>query len=622
MANEERLHYMDALRATAMFLGLVIHAAVVFALWTMDPLRAHVEPSLFLHHVIELIHVFRMELFFMVAGLFSLMVSRKRGLRSYFKNRCVRIGVPFLLCVFILQPWLAGEFYLDMVDSNQSRLSQYFDYLAHPGYILNEPMPIGNWFWHFWFLHLLICYVVVFIGVSGLVQKCNLRLEWVVSVFRTAGGPGTVVLLTLITYPVLLFSPPWADVPGIGTSLDVLLYYGLFFSVGVMFFFDYRLLEMCTSTIKYHVIPFLIALFFLIPLIDELRIILQPEILLQNWSLFATLDGQKSLIGNYPFVQNPFNFSSLHAPPKWHLMCLLRAYTTWCAIFCFIALFKKFLSKQSALARYLADSSYFIYLIHFPIQLCIARFLRDRIESSILCFVLVLCGSLVLCFVLYHLTCRATPVGVLLSGRKYPLSLSQEWSDVSSLLRRKALYGCLVFGLVTLILIDRIESRKEYKLLYYSFHANPEMIEDYINENRDKILSDLVRWDGRNALHMASCNMTKPRPEDMISRTVALLLENGFEPDKVDDFNLTALHYAVKNNNQTALKQLLQAGADPNISESAHGNTPLHYAATLGDVSAIKNLVAAGADAELERKDGANAIELFERFHAGVFPGQ
>ena len=116
--------------------------------------------------------------------------------------------------------------------------------------------------------------------------------------------------------------------------------------------------------------------------------------------------------------------------------------------------------------------------------------------------------------------------------------------------------------------------------------------------------------------------MTKPRPEDMISRTVALLLENGFEPDKVDHFNLTALHYAVKNNNQTALKQLLQAGADPNISESAHGNTPLHYAATLGDVSAIKNLVAAGADAELDRKDGANAIELFERFHSGGFPGQ
>ena len=228
MANEERLHYMDALRATAMFLGLVIHAAVVFALWTMDPVRVHVEPSLFLHHVIELIHVFRMEMFFLVAGFFSLMVSRKRGLRNYFKNRCMRIGLPFLLCVFILQPWIAGEFYLDIVDSNQSRMSQYLDYVAHPGYILNEPMPIGNWFWHFWFLHLLICYVIVFIGVSGLVQKCNLRLEWFASIFQATGGPWSVVLLTLITYPVLLFSPPWADVPGIGTSLDVLLYYGLF----------------------------------------------------------------------------------------------------------------------------------------------------------------------------------------------------------------------------------------------------------------------------------------------------------------------------------------------------------------------------------------------------------
>ena len=116
--------------------------------------------------------------------------------------------------------------------------------------------------------------------------------------------------------------------------------------------------------------------------------------------------------------------------------------------------------------------------------------------------------------------------------------------------------------------------------------------------------------------------MSKPRPEGMISQTVELLLKEGFDPDGVDQFGLTPLHYAVKKGNKAALKQLLQVRANPNISESAHGNTPLHYAATLGDVSAIKNLVAAGADAELDRKGGANAIELFERFHSGVFPGR
>jgi len=54
---------MDTLRATAMFLGLVLHAGVVFAQWPIDPLRSHDEPSVFLHYIMEIIHVFRMELF-------------------------------------------------------------------------------------------------------------------------------------------------------------------------------------------------------------------------------------------------------------------------------------------------------------------------------------------------------------------------------------------------------------------------------------------------------------------------------------------------------------------------------------------------------------------------------
>ena len=77
MRNIDRLHYMDSLRATAMFLGLVLHAGVVFAQWPIDPLRSHDEPSVFLHYIMEIIHVFRMELFFLVAGFFSVLLVQK-----------------------------------------------------------------------------------------------------------------------------------------------------------------------------------------------------------------------------------------------------------------------------------------------------------------------------------------------------------------------------------------------------------------------------------------------------------------------------------------------------------------------------------------------------------------
>ena len=136
-----------------------------------------------------------------------------------------------------------------------------------------------------------------------------------------------------------------------------------------MFFTDLKILDGFERQAKYHVLPCVIGLAILIPLIDNIRLSAQPEILLQNYSIFASTAANSALFGTVPLLQNPFNLSVFQAPFEWHLMCLLRAYTTWCGIVFFIVLFKKYFNKQSSLGRYAADASYFIYLIHFPIQL-------------------------------------------------------------------------------------------------------------------------------------------------------------------------------------------------------------------------------------------------------------
>ena len=136
-------------------------------------------------------------------------------------------------------------------------------------------------------------------------------------------------------------------------------------------------------------------------------------------------------------------------------------------------------------------------------------------------------------------------------------------------------------------------------------------IENYITLNSDKDLSDITRWDGRNSLHLASSNMTKPRPDEAISKSIQLLLDNGFNPNSIDNFGLTPLHYAVKNNNKTAIRLLLKAGANPNASGTSYGNSPLHYAATLGVEEFIRPLVAAGGKLNHSRKDGDNSLDIF-----------
>ena len=620
MRQIDRLHYMDSLRAVAMFLGLVLHATVVFALWTNDVNRPHDEPSKILHYAFEFIHLFRMQIFFLVAGFFSLMVCQKRGAASFAKNRFMRIVVPFMICVVLIQPLAAAQYMVDVVGEGDSLASRYFDFLLNPEYILREQRFTGNWFWHFWFLHMLIYYIGGFLLVFIATKRFNLKFGFVPRLLEILSGKCGVIILTLVTVPCLMFSPAFGEVPTIGTAPDTVVYYGLFFTMGIMLFANQVALDRFVGNIKYHLIPFVVCVCILIPLIDEVRLKSPPEVLLQNLSLYTGVEAEVSLIGSFPVVQNPFNFTGVTASFDWYLMNILRAYTAWCGVFLFVALFKRFCSTQSALGRYAADSAYFIYLIHFPMQLIMSEYLRDSIDSSIACFWLCLLGSTVLCVILYHLTCRTTPIGILLSGRRYGLSITEEWNDCKALLKKRSVQLGVLLIAVGFFFADRVESRTERKLLFFSSRAEPEKIKAYVTGKTADKLGLIVRSGSRNAMHMVAHNMPKPRPDEKIEESVQLLLEAGLDPMSRDDYGQTPLHYAVRNGNKAALGMLLKAGADPNAVDTEYGSTPLHLAAALKADDMIQNLVTAGGDPSLARKNGENALQIYDKFHSKPFP--
>ncbi len=97
-----RRHDLDALRAVAMLLGIVLHGLMPFMPGLSvirDTQTAGWVWILFLG-----IHGFRMPLFFLVSGFFTAMLWQKRGVQSMLRQRSVRILLPCLLGTVTIVP--------------------------------------------------------------------------------------------------------------------------------------------------------------------------------------------------------------------------------------------------------------------------------------------------------------------------------------------------------------------------------------------------------------------------------------------------------------------------------------------------------------------------------------
>ena len=98
-AAQERIYYMDAVRALAMLLGVFFHAALAYGpniqgLWIVGDMKSQ---SMVLEAFAWFSHLFRMTLFFLVAGFFANFLIERRGVKSFLKNRALRIVLPFVI---------------------------------------------------------------------------------------------------------------------------------------------------------------------------------------------------------------------------------------------------------------------------------------------------------------------------------------------------------------------------------------------------------------------------------------------------------------------------------------------------------------------------------------------
>ena len=110
MTTQDRMHALDAVRAFALLLGVAFHAAISFVpgmppiVWAI----ADNSPSAALASVAFVSHMFRMTLFFFIAGFFARLLFQRRGTGGFWANRSQRILVPLIVGWVMLYPAIAA----------------------------------------------------------------------------------------------------------------------------------------------------------------------------------------------------------------------------------------------------------------------------------------------------------------------------------------------------------------------------------------------------------------------------------------------------------------------------------------------------------------------------------
>jgi peptidoglycan/LPS O-acetylase OafA/YrhL len=380
----ERLHALDAVRGFALLLGIVLHATLSFV---PAPTRFWIiqdnHPSMTLAVLFFAIHVFRMTTFFVIAGFFAHMSFHRRGARDFIKDRLQRIAVPLLVGWPILFAAMVPVVFWAASFPNGGPVP------GAPGWppvLPNFPLA------HLWFLYvllelyaatLLLRTAIAWLDTSGRIRADVDRLVGLV--MRSPLAPAILAIPIGIAFSL---DPTWRGWVGVRTpDQSLLTNLQAVVGFGTAFGFGWLLHRQ----------------------IDLMRILERRWLL--NLVLATGLIAASFVLAGVPSPRpEAIRFAG----------ATCYALAIWTMSFAVIGVALRFLAGFSATWRYLADASYWLYLIHIPIVMALQVAVSALDWPWPVKFATLLAIAFAVMFASYQLLVRDSFIGAVLNGRRIP----------------------------------------------------------------------------------------------------------------------------------------------------------------------------------------------------------
>ncbi len=383
-----RLHGLDALRATALLLGVVLHASMSYfpiTIWIVpDTDNSPVASAVFFA-----IHLFRMTSFFLIAGLFAHMMLHRRGTTGFIKDRMSRIAGPLAAFWFpALAAIIAGLVWMAAIRNGGSIPTDG----PPPPPLTLETFPLTH-LWFLWVLLILYAAMLVLRAPFALLDRDG---GWGRFVDRITGaliGPWTPAVLAAPLAAAFWLAPDWVPFFGIPTP-------------------DTGLVPNATALTAFG------TAFGLGFLLDRRRdLLVRIERLWPVFTVVALGVGAAAMVmlgGPVPEL-TPVADPELKAP-----LAAVMALAVFASTLAVLSLALRFASGHSAARRYLADASYWIYIVHLPLVLVGQILVVNETWPWFVKFGAVIAGTMTVSLLTYELLVRHSFVGRWLNGRRVP----------------------------------------------------------------------------------------------------------------------------------------------------------------------------------------------------------